>query len=97
MNHFQLIADCQDCVGESPVWDTRAQRLWWVDIEGPFIRCCKPGSDETLQSWVMPERVGCIALTDVEGQLVAAMETGIAIVTLHKGGGSDCQLSLIHI
>ncbi|TRZ68575.1 MAG: SMP-30/gluconolactonase/LRE family protein [Comamonadaceae bacterium] len=96
MNHFQLIADCQDCVGESPVWDTRAQRLWWVDIEGPFIRCCKPGSDETLQSWVMPERVGCIALTDVVGQLVAAMETGIAIVTLHKGGESDCQW-LAHI
>ena len=86
MNDYQTIADTHDRVGESPVWDVRAQRLWWVDIEGPFIRCIQPGTSAPVQSWRMPERVGCIALTAVAGQLIAAMETGIARVTLHEGG-----------
>lgn len=89
MNDFQTIADTQDRVGESPVWDVRAQRLWWVDIEGAFIRSTVLDSAEAVQSWSMPERVGCIALTPVQGQLIAAMETGIARVTLHADGQVD--------
>jgi sugar lactone lactonase YvrE len=89
MTIFQTIANVPDAVGESPVWDVRDQRLWWVDIEGQCIRNCQPGLPETVQSWRMPERVGCIALTSVSGQLVAAMETGIARVTMHSGGELD--------
>ena len=89
MNPYQLIADTPDRVGESPVWDVRHHRLWWVDIEGAFIRCTEPGPSASVQSWRMPERVGCIALTAVEGQLIAAMETGIARVTLQEGGQVD--------
>lgn len=89
MTPFQTLADVPDRVGESPMWDVRGQRLWWVDIEGPFIRCGQPGKDAPAQSWRMPERVGCIALTAVPGQLLAAMETGIAHVTLHDGGEMD--------
>lgn len=89
MNDFQTIADTQDRVGESPVWDVRAQRLWWVDIEGAFIRSTVLDAAEAVQSWSMPERVGCIALTPVQGQLIAAMETGIARVTLHADGQVD--------
>ena len=88
MSTYQAIADPADRVGESPVWDARAQCLWWVDIEGPFIRRCQPNAvsaspaSEVWQSWRMPERVGCIALTATPGQLIAAMETGIALVHL---------------
>ena len=89
MNDFQTIADTQDRVGESPVWDVRAQRLWWVDIEGAFIRSTVLDSAEAVQSWSMPERVGCIALTPVQGQLIAAMESGIARVTLQADGQVD--------
>jgi sugar lactone lactonase YvrE len=89
MNDFQTIADTQDRVGESPVWDVRAQRLWWVDIEGAFIRSTVLDSAEAVQSWSMPERVGCIALTPVPGQLIAAMESGIARVTLQADGQVD--------
>jgi sugar lactone lactonase YvrE len=89
MNDFQTIADTQDRVGESPVWDVRAQRLWWVDIEGAFIRSTVLDSAEAVQSWSMPERVGCIALTPVQGQLIAAMESGIARVSLQADGQVD--------
>lgn len=96
MNDFQTIADTQDRVGESPVWDVRAQRLWWVDIEGPFIRSTALEQADAVQSWRMPERVGCIALTAVAGQLIAAMETGIARVTLYEAGQADIDW-LAHI
>ena len=96
MNAYQTIADTADRVGESPVWDVRAQRLWWVDIEGGFIRSTVPGQAEAVQSWRMPERVCCIALTPVQGKLIAAMETGIARVTLHADGQVD-TVWLAHI
>ena len=96
MNAYQTIADAPDRVGESPVWDVRAQRLWWVDIEGACIRSTVLGAADAVQSWHMPERVGCIALTPVQGQLIAAMETGIARVTLQEGGQADIDW-LAHI
>jgi sugar lactone lactonase YvrE len=85
MNTYQVIVDAHDRVGESPIWDVRAQCLWWVDIEGPFVRCAAQGASgapATLRSWRLPERVGCIALTATQGQLIAAMESGIALITL---------------
>jgi sugar lactone lactonase YvrE len=92
MNAYQTIADCQDRVGESPVWDARAQSLWWVDIESRAIRRWRFDASPAVSSWFLPERVGCIALTAVKGQLVAAMETGIAQVTLHEQGQVDVQM-----
>ncbi len=91
MNDFQTIADTQDRVGESPVWDVRAQRLWWVDIEGAGIRCALLDPTKSVQSWSMPERVGCIALTAQSGQLIAAMESGIARVNLQADGQVDIE------
>lgn len=91
MNDFETIADTQDRVGESPVWDVRAQRLWWVDIEGAGIRCALLDPAKSVQSWSMPERVGCIALTAQSGQLIAAMESGIARVTLQADGQVDIE------
>jgi sugar lactone lactonase YvrE len=69
-----------DRVGESPVWDVVGQSLYWVDIEGRHIRRLEWVSGEQ-QSWDLPERVGCIALTP-GGSLLAALETGIFAVTL---------------
>lgn len=80
MADFSVLAAARDRVGESPVWSVTEQALYWVDIEGRFIRRFDWAS-RTLQSWPMPERVGCIALTS-RNTLVAAMETGIFEVTL---------------
>ena len=62
MSAYRIIADTPDRVGESPVWDVRAQRLWWVDIEAAFIRSTVLGDANGVQSWRLPERVGCICL-----------------------------------
>ncbi len=79
----KVICEERDCVGESPVWSPAEQALYWVDIEGRKIRRCQPGA--VAQSWTLPERVGCIALS-ADGRVIAAMESGIAAVTLGESG-----------
>lgn len=83
MNAYELIGSERDRVGESPVWSVAQQALYWVDIEGCQIRRCRPGAD--TESWSLPERVGCIALSG-DGRVIAALESGIAAVTLGAAG-----------
>lgn len=93
MSVFEQFADMQDRVGESPLWDERAQAWLWVDIESRCIR--RAASGDSVQSWALPERVGCIALMP-DGRVMAAMETGIAAVTL-LGDGAVALDMLAHI
>lgn len=79
MNAYEVIGSERDRVGESPVWSVAQQALYWVDIEGRHIRRCRPGAG--TESWSLPERVGCIALS-ADGRVIAALESGIAAVTL---------------
>lgn len=61
-------------VGESPLWCTLTQTLWWVDISGMTVqRLC--GDDFAL--WQLDEPVGPIALTDA-GRLILGMKSGFA-------------------
>jgi sugar lactone lactonase YvrE len=70
----------RDRVGESPVWSVAEQALYWVDIEGQRIHRLDWASREQ-STWDLPERVGCIALSN-RSTVIAAMETGIFEVTL---------------
>lgn len=74
------IADTKCVLGEGPVWDERAQVLYWVDIKAPAIWRLDPATGAT-QSWPMPHRVGAIALRE-GGGLVAALKPGFALVDL---------------
>jgi sugar lactone lactonase YvrE len=76
----QAISTTRDSVGESPVWSVAEQALYWVDIEGRCIHRLDWATREQ-NTWALPERVGCIALS-TRGTVIAAMETGIFEVTL---------------
>lgn len=67
----------RDILGESLVWDDRAQCLYWVDIRRPAIRRLVPASGR-VDSWPMPDLVGCIALAD-DGRLLVALPQRIAL------------------
>ncbi len=75
-----MLTAARDRVGESPVWDTEAQCLYWVDIEGRRIHRWDWATQQQ-QSWDTSQRTGCIAIS-ARGGLVAAMEDGIYAVTL---------------
>ncbi len=80
----RVVARGPDRVGESPVWDTRLQALWWVDIESRRVRRWTQAG-EALHAWTLPERVGCIALAE-DGRVLAAMESRIALARLGDDG-----------
>lgn len=71
----ELITDARAQLGEGPVWDTRAGRLFWVDIEGQRLHALEPGSGNT-QVWEVGCRVGA-AVPREQGGMLLATEHGL--------------------
>lgn len=85
----RLSVAADDYLGETPVWSTTEQALYWVNCEEPpRVRRWAPGSDE-IQSWPMPDRTGGLALRRDGDPIVC---TGPAVYNLDKATGA---LSLI--
>lgn len=72
----ELVLDARDETGEGPVWNRGAQCLWWTDIPGKRLHRLDPSSG-AHKTYDMPGRVGCFALREAGG-LVLAMEQGFA-------------------
>ena len=66
----------RDILGESPIWDERSQCLYWIDIRLPAIR--RLGLDGSIETWPMPDLVGCIAFAG-DGRLLVALPQRIAL------------------
>lgn len=86
----ELLIDARNGVGESPVWDVQRQCLFWVDIPGRALWCWSAATSQARQ-WPTPEMTGCIALAagseaSPHGRWVAAMETGVAVLTPNEDG-----------
>lgn len=62
-------------LGECPVWCSKTQRLWWVDVRGPTLLRLDPDSGDT-RTWTMPEVIGGLVL-DAMGSPVVALVNGI--------------------
>ncbi len=78
------ISPSPDKLGESPIWDDRLGRLYWVDSFSRLIRFLDYGKDE-VQSLEMPSMIGSIALCRDSGQLIAGLADGIYLVNLADG------------
>ena len=79
-----LLPDHRDEVGESPVWSSAEQALYWVDIEGRKLHRWTY-ADQHVQSWNTAERPACIAL-HAAGGLIAGMDTGVFHLQPQVGG-----------
>ncbi|MDR5734008.1 SMP-30/gluconolactonase/LRE family protein [Caballeronia sp. LZ025] len=72
----EVVLDCRNCLGESPVWDDISQTLHWTNIHAREIWSWKLSEHEpTVRT--MPERIGAIGLR-AGGGLVLALESGFA-------------------
>ena len=74
------IVDCQNVLGEVPVWDVAEQALYWVDIEGAALHRLTPATG-SIERWPMPERIASLALRE-SGGLIVAFASGIALLDL---------------
>ena len=77
------VGDQTDILGESPLWDERAQALFWVDIRRPALRRLQAASGR-VDSWALPALIGAIALVD-DGRLLLAL--GDEVTLFDPGSG----------
>ncbi len=73
---IRKVVDCKNLLGEGPLWDTRDQRLYWVDSIAKEIWSCREDGSDTRRYFV-PYTIGSMALRD-GGGAVLAMANGFS-------------------
>lgn len=86
----ELILDARNATGESPVWSTTQQALYWVDIPAKRLHRWSP-ADGKEQSWQASQMLACIAQAG-DDHWIAAMENGLFAITPHADGSLDSRL-----
>jgi sugar lactone lactonase YvrE len=71
MNQVRCVADTKNLVGESPVWDSAGECLYWTDINGMRVFRLDVDSGRT-ESWKFAATVSALALTTRPGWLLVA-------------------------
>jgi L-arabinonolactonase len=79
----ECVSERPDMLGESPVWDSHHQRLFWVDSFSKIVRCYHP-ADKSLSEWTAPSMVGSVALGP-RNTLVAGLLDGMYSLDLDDG------------
>lgn len=72
---FVVVASGPNELGESPVWDWRDDKLYWVDLRASKLWQFDPASG-TTQSWGMPD-LACAVVLREAGGLVIALRDGL--------------------
>ncbi len=81
MTTAQLLLDAQATLGEGPIWDTREQVLWWIDINEHRLHRYDPqaaaDSESRCRTYDLGQRVGTV-VPRTSGGLMLAVEHGFA-------------------
>ena len=72
---FECALDVKASLGECPVWSVDEQALYWVDINAPSLNRLDPATGLNT-TWPMPQSIGCFALRE-QGGFVVALRDGI--------------------
>lgn len=67
-------------LGEGPLWDTRLDRLYWVDIKGRKVMSCDAGGGARRET-PFDRQPGCLGLTADPARLVAAFDDGFHVIS----------------
>ncbi len=87
----ELILDARNATGESPVWSSSEQALYWTDIPARRLWRWDAASAQT-SSWETPEMLACMAPAAQPGNWIAGMETGVFALETRADGALDCNL-----
>src|SRR5215472_10205686 len=69
---FRCILPTRDWCGESPVWDSGGQAVFWVDINRRLVHRYKL-AEESLRTWEFEEPVTALALTRQDNVFLVAL------------------------
>ncbi len=67
----------QNELGEGIVWCDREQALFWTDIQASTLWRYRV-DEAVLEHWLMPERLGCLALCEEDGWLLLGLASRLA-------------------
>lgn len=81
---MELVLDARCELGECILWCERTERLLWTDIQGETLWAHTPAGGKT-QSWRLPERLGCFALTQDDDCLLLGLATRLAFFRFSTG------------
>jgi len=81
----ECVQQANAVLGEGPVWDERSGSLFWLDIRRGEIYQHHLASGTQTGRWVLPERTGCLALTDDPNRLVVTAGGAIHWLDLETG------------
>ena len=80
---IEVVADVKPLLGEGPLWDVDAERLFFVDSLGRRVfRCTAEGAE--MRAWTVPSEIGAMALRR-KGGAVVALRTGFHGLDLESG------------
>ena len=80
----RILPKLQLRLGESPVWDDRENRLFWVDIDACRLFRLDPET-EVFEQFDWPEKISCIGLTETGHDLLVAGVSGLWRFDPHTG------------
>lgn len=86
---ISILSEHRAKLGESPVWSGRDSALYWVDIDGQSMQRLD-WTTGRFESWSMPGRPSCVALTDRPGVFVVGM--GAGLIEYHSATGEWYEL-----
>lgn len=81
---MERVSATRDLLGESALWDSAAQMLYWVDAVGKLVRRLDPATG-VVTDWPMPDHIGSVALMSSTKHLLVALRDAICILSLSDG------------
>lgn len=92
---IECVLECNNHLGEGPVWDVEEGRLYWLDCTGPRLGKKAVWRMDTktgkVENWDLPNDIGAMALRE-QGGAVAAMADGFYFMHFN---GDKLELELI--
>jgi sugar lactone lactonase YvrE len=79
----ECICDCNNKLGESPVWNVKEQTLYWIDPMMPVLHSFHPEKSKH-KKWKMPAPLHCIDFNS-NGKLIGMMQNVLVQIDLPKG------------
>ena len=80
---MRVVIASRNQIGESPVWSSSENSLYWVDVEGGLIQRWN-SFDQSVQRWKIDDTVGCIGLCK-RGGLIGASRAGFLFLDAASG------------